>query len=147
MQTTDTYQFKLIENSDDFSPVPINQNTQAMEDALSALAATLADKARVAVGSYTGSGKLDTPTTVNVGFAPRAVLAWAGIHGKNYSLGEFAPYLYCGGATASAPLGEILTLTASGFTVKSTMVVLGDSNYYEYPQLNAARAYNYLAIG
>ena len=37
MKQTETYQLKLIESSDDFSPDPINANTRAVEGLLAAL--------------------------------------------------------------------------------------------------------------
>lgn len=57
MQQTEKYQFNLIEGGDDFSPEPLNQNTQRAE-------ALLAGRARIISGSYTGTGQYgaDNPT-------------------------------------------------------------------------------------
>ena len=72
MQKTEKYQFNLVEPSDTFSPDPLNQNMEAVEQALDGLsgrsddgdAQTAALSARVAkleqhrfaVGSYKGVG-------------------------------------------------------------------------------------------
>lgn len=66
MQHTEKYQFNLIEGADDFSPQPLNQNTQRTE-------ALLAGRARLAAGSYTGTGQYgeDHPTVLEIPDAER----------------------------------------------------------------------------
>ena len=44
MQQTSKYQFKLIEGTDDFSPTPLNDNMEKVEDALEALDASVAEQ-------------------------------------------------------------------------------------------------------
>ena len=41
MQQTSKYQFNLVEGSDDFSPTPLNQNMEKVEEELIALSAAL----------------------------------------------------------------------------------------------------------
>ncbi len=88
MRKTETYQFNLVEPSDTFSPEPLNQNMETVEQALDALsgrndgadAQTAALSARVAkleqhrfvVGSYKGIGGTDQ--TIYVGFTPKCVI-------------------------------------------------------------------------
>ena len=90
MQQTSKYQFNLVEGSDDFSPAPLNQNAQKteaalvameesltgqieeMEGSLASLAAnvgTAGKTARIAWGSYTGTG-------IGLGCSPTC---WRGI--------------------------------------------------------------------
>ena len=66
MQQTEKYQFNLIEGADDFSPEPLNENTQRAE-------ALLAGRARLAAGSYTGTGQYgaDNPTVLEIPDAER----------------------------------------------------------------------------
>lgn len=94
MQQTAKYKLNLIEKSDTFSPDPLNQNTQKVENALSAATAhaDAGDKAEAAaraalaqrvtaleahkmvVGTYTGNGSTTDGQTINLGFTPAAVL-------------------------------------------------------------------------
>ena len=90
MQHTETYNLNLIETTDTFSPDPLNQNAQLLEDALAAetSARTSADGAldqrvtvlearRIVTGIYTGSSSTDYPTKfVNLGFTPKLVLCF-----------------------------------------------------------------------
>ena len=63
MQQTSKYQFNLVEGGDDFSPTPLNQNMEKVEQELSGLASsvmanlgTIGHNLRVETGSYTGTG-------------------------------------------------------------------------------------------
>ena len=63
MQQTDKYQFKLIEGTDAFSPQPLNENMEQVEQALSELESsllgnlgTIGQNLRVEAGSYVGTG-------------------------------------------------------------------------------------------
>ena len=66
MQQTSKYQFKLIEGTDDFSPTPLNDNMerveeefQSVEQALTGIQeelGTAGHNLRVVDGSYTGTG-------------------------------------------------------------------------------------------
>lgn len=88
MQKTEKYQLNLVEPSDTFSPDPLNQNMEAVEQALdglsgrsddgdaqtAALAARVAklEQHRFAVGSYKGIGGMEQ--TIYVGFTPKCVI-------------------------------------------------------------------------
>ena len=85
MQQTKTYKLNLMETSDTFSPDPLNQNTQMIEDALSAETAqraadtaaldsrvTTLEAHKVAVGTYIGNGAA-SGQVINLGFSPRVV--------------------------------------------------------------------------
>ena len=84
MQHTEAYNLNLIETSDTFSPDPLNQNAQLLEDAVEAEAAarTAADSAlsqriqvfeakRFKYGTYKNTET--TKLYVNVGFRPKIV--------------------------------------------------------------------------
>jgi len=88
VQKTEKYQFNMVEPSDPFSPDPLNQNMETLEQALDALsgrndsadAQTAALAARVnkleqhrfVVGSYVGVGGMEQ--TIYVGFTPKCVI-------------------------------------------------------------------------
>lgn len=86
MQHTSKYQFKLIEGTDSFSPDPLNDNMEkveeqfeAVEEDLANLAATVGahgETARIAFGSYVGTGTYgaDNPNSLTFGFTPAVVL-------------------------------------------------------------------------
>jgi len=101
--------------------------------------AALTEIPKIAVGTYTGDGSTDTPTMVDVGFAPKMVLVWC-----NWS-DDSGTYntKYCGMAIQGQSLQGILTLTNKGFQVKSLL----DDSYQLYPYLNAKRTYFYFSIG
>ena len=116
MQQTSKYQFKLIEGTDDFSPAPLNQNAQktetllagmeedlaALEDSvdsqLAAVTAALGSgghTARIAWGSYTGTGTYgaSAPTVFSCDFYPVLLVAeW-----ENYEYGH--PLVLLNGVT------------------------------------------------
>ena len=103
MQQTSKYQFKLIEGTDDFLPDPLNENMEKLEEALNqeaelregvaetltALAAnvgTAGKTARIAWGSYTGTGTYgaSAPTVFSCDFYPVLLVAeW-----QNYQYGH-----------------------------------------------------------
>lgn len=59
MQQTSKYQFNLVENTDDFSPAPLNQNMEKVEEELEGILEVIGsggNTARIAYGSYTGTG-------------------------------------------------------------------------------------------
>ena len=86
MQQTTKYQFNLVENTDDFSPAPLNQNMEKVEEELEGIEESLADvvsglgtgghNARVAYGSYTGTGTngASSPNTLSFDFYPLVVI-------------------------------------------------------------------------
>ena len=116
MQHTSKYQFKLIEGTDDFSPAPLNQNAQktetllagmeedlaALEDSvdsqLAAVTAALGSgghNARIAYGSYTGTGTYgaSNPTVFPCDFYPLLVV----VEWQNYQYGH--PLILARGVT------------------------------------------------
>ena len=89
MQQTSKYQFKLIEGTDDFSPTPLNDNMEKVEEQFEAVEEDLAnlaaavgthgETARIAFGSYVGTGTYgaSSPNTLTFGFAPAVVVLTA----------------------------------------------------------------------
>ena len=118
MQQTSKYQFKLIEGTDDFSPTPLNDNMEKVEEELSELNDTVAtlmetvDGHKMAVGSYQGN---DGTQTINVGFTPAVVLVFNQFCSANTSYHSAMVLPGCpahiGGNTV------IMQLTDNGFTV------------------------------
>ena len=146
MQQTTKYQFKLIEGSDDFSPQPLNDNVEKVEEELVALDAAVntaqstADTAQAAasmvhyvIGTYTGS---NADITINVGFKP-GFLIISGIQ-MSYNTGRDALASY-NILTAGNVLSDFVTFTDTGFVVHQR-----DSS--EYPKLVANRTYDYIAF-
>ena len=95
MQHTSKYQFKLIEGTDDFSPAPLNQNMEKVEEELEGIEESLAEGLAemraevpmVKLGSYTAES-----ATVDVSFDLSGV-----------DMGQFAYLeLWVGGVTATA---------------------------------------------
>ena len=89
MQHTSKYQFKLIEGTDSFSPGPLNDNMEKVEEQFEAVEEDLAnlaaavgthgETARIAFGSYVGTGTYgaDNPNSLTFGFAPAVVVLTA----------------------------------------------------------------------
>lgn len=112
MQQTSKYQLNLIEGTDDFLPDPLNENMEKLEEALNqeaelregvaetltALAAnvgTAGKTARIAWGSYTGTGTYgaSAPTVFSCDFYPVLLVAeW-----ENYEYGH--PLVLLNGVT------------------------------------------------
>lgn len=133
MQHTETYNLNLIETSDTFSPDPLNQNAQALEDAVEAAraeaqAADSALDARLKVfeakhfkfGTYKGAGLgTDYPLTVNVGFTPTVVFAstfdgkhsgilYSGYTPNGYQAAKIVPNgFYLTGFSESSPMNTL----------------------------------------
>ena len=86
MQQTSKYQFNLVEGSDDFSPAPLNQNMEKVEEELAGHAQKLAGlaanvgtggkTARIAWGTYTGTGAfgVGSPNSLSFDFTPAVIL-------------------------------------------------------------------------
>lgn len=86
MQQTSKYQFKLIEGTDDFSPTPLNDNMEKVEEQFESVEESIAGMlsamgshgktARIQWGSYTGDGQYgaSSPNTLTFGFAPAVVV-------------------------------------------------------------------------
>ena len=86
MQQTSKYQFKLIEGTDDFSPTPLNDNMEkveeqleTMEESLTAVTADLGAgnyNCRMAFGTYIGTGTHgeSSPNVIQVDFTPMMIM-------------------------------------------------------------------------
>lgn len=136
MQHTETYNLNLIETSDTFSPDPLNQNAQALEDALSdetdAREAGVADldarlkvfeAKHVKVGMYKPLSS-SVPLTIYLGFTPKVVLALS-------PKGERFGSLYEGYSISATPPSEIVpggfrinTVTPNGLSAGADFVYL-----------------------
>ena len=114
MQHTETYNLNLIETSDTFSPDPLNQNAQALENALNdeADARESADSAldarvlslegkHIKCGMYTAKSEY-APMTISLGFTPKAVFAFT-------PGGTFFGALFQGYSSSSSPPAEIIS--------------------------------------
>ena len=126
MQQTSKYQFNLVEGSDDFSPTPLNQNMEKVEEALEGMETAIEESYSsgnkpYVVGSYTGTGNTQT---IEVGFRPSAVLV-----GKHYSSADASE---AGGMCAligGGGVSGILLFKDNGFTVY-------DNTSTRYPSVN-----------
>ena len=150
MQQTTKYQFKLIEGSDDFSPQPLNDNVEKMEEVLTELdtAIVVVQSAMDEVadaftptnmpyvtGSYTGDGST-TNRTINLGFKPKLVIITGTSRSSSYEAEALTRFALIGPSGAS---GTIADMTSTGFVVKNSG--------FQYPQLNVnGCAYAYVAF-
>ena len=140
MQQTSKYQFNLVDGSDDFSPTPLNQNMEKveevlddMEDAIDGVmeAAYTPDNKPFATGSYTGNL---TPTKFTLGFRPSMVII-----GRHYSGNDETETVGTCHVFQGNGVTNVLTLDNDGFTV------IGD--VYNYPNINwGGRNYVYIAF-
>ena len=83
MQQTSKYQFKLIEGTDDFSPGPLNDNMEMVEEQFEAVEEEFSEvmtnlgsggnTARIIYGSYVGTGTYgeDNPNQLTFSFEPK----------------------------------------------------------------------------
>ena len=131
MQQTETYKLNLIETSDTFSPDPLNENTQKLEAALSALGGgstaldsriTVLEGHKIAIGTYKGSGTVSQ--TIQVGFTPLVVFAM-GENNNPEMATEIFPCRY-----------DVLTIIDGGF------VACNSATFMNY----SGKSYTYLAI-
>ncbi len=86
MQQTSKYQFNLVEGGDDFSPTPLNQNMEKVEDQFQAVEdqfdtvmenlGTVGHNARVVEGSYVGTGTygVNNPNSLTFQMCPVLVM-------------------------------------------------------------------------
>ena len=147
MQQTTKYQFKLIEGSDDFSPQPLNDNVEKVEDVLSGMESTMEDaleemetavcaayspdnKPYVA-GNYQGTAMQQH---ISLGFLPSALVI-----GQNLSSSDEAHYGTCTLIIGSGLYDRVLIMD-NGFTLLSNA---SD----EFPSVNRAHcSYFYIAF-
>ena len=146
MQQTTKYQFKLIEGSDDFSPQPLNDNVEKVEEVLEDMAETVeavqstADAAfcptnkSYVVGSYMGN---NGTKTIELGFCP-SFLIISGDGGSTSLVGHYQEYGDHVGLMSADLIYDTVTLTATGFKVVD--------NSDSYPRLNEHRTYIYIAF-
>ena len=140
MQQTTKYQFKLIEGSDDFSPQPLNDNVEKVEQALTEFEAaleTVQDATEVlpyVTGSYTGDGSTND-RVITLGFMPKFVI----ITGMSWSNTEDSPSLKKFVLAGPGSSFTIVSRTNTGFTVKNSTA--------PYPELNiSGSTYGYIAF-
>ena len=141
MQQTTKYQFKLIEGSDDFSPQPLNDNVEKVEQALTEFEAaleTVQDATEVlpyVTGTYTGDGST-TDRTITLGFKPKFVI----ISGSSRSTSAASEQvLRFGMAGPTGDSSTLIWITDTGFRVTN--------NGFKYPDLNVIGCtYTYLAF-
>ena len=86
MQQTSKYQFNLVDTTDDFSPAPLNQNMEKVEEELEGIEESLADvvsdlgtgnhNCRMSFGTHTGTGTsgASAPNVIQVGFTPVLIM-------------------------------------------------------------------------
>lgn len=146
MQQTETSKLNLVETSDDFSPKPLNFNTEKLSDILAvtdfgaraALDAHRALDARVTaleakkmvVGSYEGTGKT---RIIELGFTPIAVMLHIAASNQGYRSA-----LIVAGHTAYDSSGNPLTIVEGGFQLETA----------RSPQLNqTSSSCYYIAFG
>lgn len=135
MQKTETYKLNLIELDDTFSPQPLNENAQKLEDALSGavggldqrLAAIEAHK--LAIGSYTGSSPAggSTTQTIQLGFDPAMVYAQCC---KDFTIQSA---LALPGSPFHGMQTDTLTIVPGGFAVQGSYNSMGAVyNYFAF---------------
>ena len=148
MQQTSKYQFNLVEGSDDFSPTPLNQNMEKVEEKLFSLdtavetAQTTANAAYssnhkpYATGHYTGTG---ADVSVVLGFKPSYVIVCG--HRATDALNTEEKLLYAFSATGGQVVTSRIQLTDTGFVAR----VRGSDGLY--PDLSlSGRTYDYIAF-
>ena len=130
MQQTTKYQFKLIEGSDDFSPQPLNDNVEKVEELISGVeAAYTPDNKPYVTGQYTCQSSL---LNINLGFKPTMVIVAGDTASTDGTPGQYSGVLFSGYSNANA------SITNDGFSV-------GDAG--TYPNLaQRYRRYYYIAF-
>ena len=141
MQQTSKYQFNLVEGSDDFSPTPLNQNMEKVEEALGDMEDAIDGVMEVAynpnnmpfvTGNYTGTGSI---VTITLGFKPSLVIVY-----------EVGP----NGSTEDT-LGSTALFTGGGVSQK---LLINDDGFQAWrdssdthPRVNRrSHQYNYVAF-
>ena len=149
MQQTSKYQFKLIEGTDDFSPTPLNDNMEKVEEKFTAVEDDLAQltqrvgingkTARFVFGSYTGTGACgeENKTSLSFDFVPVIVLMRGS--GDRYT-GVFIRGSYSGGSTATSSATASVTWSEHGLTWYN-------AESPDYQNNSGGSTYSYVAIG
>ena len=151
MQQTSKYQFNLIEGTDDFSPTPLNDNMEKVEEELSELNDTVAQhtaaigtgghNCRIAFGSYTGNGLYgeEHPNRLEFDFTPMLVLI--GVGEGSYPCSHFLRPANGSCSALNYPMKVLWEGSAVGWHVNTT--TNPDIN-----QMNTSgTVYHYVAIG
>ena len=143
MQQTNTYQLNLVESTDTFSPQPINENTEAIDALFKTQQLSIEACAKMAVGSYTGTGTSGAaaPNTLTFGFTPKVLLVLASTAGlwNEYQSSMLLIHPMTTGVTGSQT-GSRVTITWG-----ENFVSWYGSDYIF--QMNSERTYYYFAIG
>ena len=154
MQQTNQYKLNLIESGDSFSPQPINENTELLDETLSELGQTVdylnQNHLKISVGSYVGNGKngASTPNTLTFPFTPKIVFIVADAQGC-----MFGGTIFLYGQTQSTNLGNSVNSSGSAYVPRVTLTwtensVTWYSTYFAEVQMNVSDVtYRYLAIG
>ena len=135
MTQTPNFQLNQWSGTDYVRRTDFNADNAKIDAALKAVAE---GGAKIAVGTYTGTGD-STDTTVTVGFPVKALLVTTGnqIDGQNGLL-IFSGQTISGGVT-----GQVFWFTEDGFRVKTAIY----QNKPCTPYLNTATTHYYIAIG
>lgn len=129
MQQTENHKLNLIEPGDPFSPEALNENTQAIDAALT----------RFTCGTYTGNGA--SSRMVELPFTPKLVYVGNGVGCIFYYTGY---YFYVGGLAlpglpAMAFSFPLVTIVEGGFQVGHSSDTLSSNN--------KGSGYRYFAFG
>ena len=143
MKQTEQYQLNLVETTDTFSPQPINENTEAIETLLKNQSLAIDSCARMAAGSYTGTGASGAaaPNTLTFNFTPKVLLVMAS------TAGLWNEY------QSSMLLIRPMTTGVTGNQEESRVTVTWGENFVSWYgadyifQMNSERTYYYFAIG
>lgn len=85
MQQTEKYKLNLIESSDPFLPDALNQNTQKIEDAMTAheegieQRLTAVESHKLLLSTYTGDSRSSGTQAIHIGFCPRFLMIWSNL--------------------------------------------------------------------
>ena len=135
MTKTTNYQLPKWEKTDRIQMKDFNDMTATLDAALKAVAD---GGAKLAVGTYTGTGN-STDTTVTVGFPIKALIITTG----NQLDGHNGLFVTSGQTVSGGVTGQVLWFTDTGFRVKTAMY----SGEVCPPYLNTAAPHYYVAIG
>ena len=159
MQQTSKYQFKLIEGTDDFSPTPLNENMEKVEEALNqeaeqregvaeTLAAVVASlgsggqNARIAWGSYVGTGTFGVAAPNSLSFDFYPIIVFVGAY-ERANFGSWPGVFLRPCSTSRPDIGNntmAVTWTDNGLSWYNTTHQDSQNN-------SAGYTYYYIAIG
>lgn len=142
MKQTETYNLKLIDRDDDFSPDALNDNAEAIDAALARVDAALATIPKIVYGTYKGNTTTKGVTKfIPLPFTPK--LVYVGDDRGYTFLAGLDTYYYGGLALEGKPVvtssTNIVEIVEGGFQVTIYSNTIG-SNY-------SGRTYRYFAIG